>query len=81
MISAMREKTMLPLGWALACVLMVAAPLSAQRVERQTLTVGGYVIDAELDPATHHLAANVQVSFTAPENAELVSFGFHPARA
>jgi len=50
MISAMREKTMLPLGWALACVLMVAAPLSAQRVERQTLTVGGYVIDAELDP-------------------------------
>ena len=79
MISAMREKTMLPLGWALACVLMVAAPLSAQRVERQTLTVGGYVIDAELDPATHHLAANVQVSFTAPENAELVSFGFHPA--
>jgi tetratricopeptide (TPR) repeat protein len=41
--------------------------------------VSGYVIDAELDPATHHLAAKAVVSFTAPENSEAVSFGFHPA--
>jgi tetratricopeptide (TPR) repeat protein len=67
--------------WALslACALLVASPLAAQRTERPALTVAGYTIDAELDPATHHLAATVVVSFTAPENAEAVSFGFHPA--
>jgi aminopeptidase N len=71
---------MLPWAGGLACALLiVAAPLFAQRVERQTLTVAGYTIDAELDPATHHIAAKVAVSFTAPENSELVSFGFHPA--
>jgi aminopeptidase N len=58
---------------------MFAAPLSAQRPERATLDVTGYVIDAEIDPATHHLAAKATVTFTAPENAEVVSFGFHPA--
>jgi hypothetical protein len=67
----------------LACALLIAAslaaPLQAQRLERPALTISGYVIDAELDPATHHLAARAVVTFTAPENAEIVSFGFHPA--
>ncbi len=63
----------------LACALLVGSPLAAQRTERPTLAVSGYVIDAELDPATHHLAAKATVTFTAPENAEVVSFGFHPA--
>jgi tetratricopeptide (TPR) repeat protein len=58
---------------------MVATPLFAQRSERPALTVSGYVINAELDPATHHLAAKAMVTFTAPENSEPVSFGFHPA--
>ena len=58
---------------------ILAAPLPAQRAERPTLTVAGYVIDAELDPATHHLAAKATVAFTAPESSEVVSFGFHPA--
>jgi tetratricopeptide (TPR) repeat protein len=58
---------------------MIVAPLSAQRPERPALTVSGYVIDAEIDTATHHLAAKAAVTFTAPENAEVVSFGFHPA--
>jgi tetratricopeptide (TPR) repeat protein len=58
---------------------MVTAPLAAQRPERPTLAVSGYVIDAEIDPATHHLAAKVVVNFTAPENAEAASFGLHPA--
>jgi len=72
-------------SWAcgLACALMMAAlltaPLTAQRTERPMFAVSGYVIDAELDPATHHLAAKAVVSFTAPENSEAVSFGFHPA--
>jgi aminopeptidase N len=79
-IAAMHTRLkMLPWAGLLACALMLTAPLTAQRPERQTLTVSGYTIDAELDPATHHIAAKVAVSFTAPENAELVSFGFHPA--
>jgi len=59
--------------------LLPAAPLRAQRIERPTLDISGYVIDAEIDTNTHHLAARTQVSFTAPETLELVSFGFHPA--
>ena len=53
-------------------------PASAQR-ERPALNITGYVIDAELDPATHHLTATAVVSFTAPANLDVVSFGFHPA--
>ncbi|MGA3136186.1 MAG: M1 family aminopeptidase [Terracidiphilus sp.] len=69
----------LPLAGALACTLMIAAPLAAQRPERPALNITGYAIDAELEPATHHLAATAAVSFAAPEGAETVSFGFHPA--
>jgi tetratricopeptide (TPR) repeat protein len=65
----------------LACALLMGAPLAAQRPERPALAVTDYVIDAEIDPASHHLTAKVVVSFTAPENAEpqSVSFGLHPA--
>ncbi len=63
----------------LACALIVAAPLAALRPERPALAVSGYIIDAEIDTATHHLTANVVVSFTVPENAEAVRFGLHPA--
>jgi hypothetical protein len=69
----------LTLAGGLICALLMAAPLCAQRPERPALAIAGYVIDAELDPATHHLAAKVVVNFTAPETAEVVSFGFHPA--
>jgi hypothetical protein len=58
---------------------MMAALLPAQRAERPALNITGYVIDAELDPGTHHLAAKAVVSFTAPENLDVVNFGFHPA--
>ena len=57
---------------------MAAAPAAAQR-ERPALDITGYVIDAELDTATHHLAATAVVSFTAPANLDVVSLGFHPA--
>jgi len=63
----------------LTAVLLMAAPMLAQRAERPTLNITGYTIDAELDPSTHHLAAKAVVAFTAPESMELVSFGFHPA--
>ena len=54
---------------------MVAEP----RPERPTLDITAYVIDAEIDTVAHHLTAKATVTFTAPENAEMISFGFHPA--
>src|ERR1700676_2944104 len=62
---------------ALGLTLTFSSP--AQRPERATLNITGYVINAELDTEAHHIAAKTQVIFTAPDNAEVVSFGFHPA--
>ncbi|MGA8731821.1 MAG: M1 family aminopeptidase [Terracidiphilus sp.] len=62
-----------------AAGILMAAPLIAQLPERAGLNITGYKIDAEIDTATHHLSATTVVSFTAPDNAEEVSFGFHPA--
>ena len=64
---------------ALIVLGMLASPLAAQRTERPALNITGYVIDAEIDSATHHLAAKTTVAFTAPPTLEMVSFGFHPA--
>jgi hypothetical protein len=71
----------LRLLWAgfFALCLLLPAPLIAQKPDPPTPAISGYVIDAELDPATHQLSAKVVVSFTAPENADKVNFGFHPA--
>src|SRR5579863_7323212 len=77
----MIPKRLLSLLTALVFVALaafLAAPASAQR-ERAGLNITGYKIDAEIDTATHRLAATAVVSFTAPDNAEEVSFGFHPA--
>ena len=63
---------------ALVCAVLAIVPAAAQR-ERPALNITGYAIDAELDTATHHLAATVAVSFTAPANLDVVNFGFHPA--
>ena len=63
---------------AFAVILAFAGPLSAQR-ERPALDITGYVIDAELDTAAHHITAKTVVTFTAPPNLEVVNFGFHPA--
>jgi hypothetical protein len=73
-----RKFSLLP-AVSLAGALLVALPLVAQRPERPTLDITGYVIDAEIDTATHHLTAKAVVTFTAPDNAEQISFGFHPA--
>ncbi|HZB88254.1 MAG TPA: M1 family aminopeptidase [Terracidiphilus sp.] len=62
-----------------ALPLLAAVLLPAQRPSRPGLDITGYVIDAEIDTATHHLAATAQVTFTAPESADQVTFGFHPA--
>jgi tetratricopeptide (TPR) repeat protein len=88
LMTAMRtQKRKTPFGFALSlgtlCLLFaglgLATPLAAQRPERPALAIAGYVIDAELDPAMHHLTAKTVVTFTAPETTELISFGFHPA--
>ena len=44
-----------------------AAPAKPQ------LQVTGYVIDADLDPATHHLSATAKVTFTALEDLPRLS--------
>ncbi len=66
-------------GLLLAFAPPLQAQSQAQRPERAALSISAYKIDAEIDSTTHHLAAKTQVTFTAPENLELVSFGFHPA--
>ncbi|HUV69282.1 MAG TPA: M1 family aminopeptidase [Terracidiphilus sp.] len=63
----------------LAVVSLSAVPVAAQRPGRPALDITAYVIDAELDTATHHLAAKAVVSFTAPPNLDVITFGFHPA--
>jgi len=63
---------------ALALVPGLVGPALAQR-ERPTLDITGYTIDAELDTATHHLAATTVVTFKAPAALDVVNLGFHPA--
>jgi aminopeptidase N len=67
-------------SWA---ALLFAATLTltpaAFAADRPVLAVQGYRIDAEIDPVAHHLAATAVVTFTAPANADVVNFGFHPA--
>jgi tetratricopeptide (TPR) repeat protein len=82
-MTAMRRKQRIFLATAgLACALLIlpqGPQLAAQRSERPALSITGYAIDAELETATHHISAKTVVTFSAPENQELVSFGFHPA--
>jgi len=70
----LRARVRLAAGCALV---MLAAALAA--AQRPAAHVSGYVIDAELDPATHHIAAKATVRFTAPEGLPAASFGLHPA--
>ena len=75
-----RQATPALLAAALTAALaaLVALPATGQ-VARPALNITGYVIDAELDTATHHLTATAQVAFTAPTNLDVITFGFHPA--
>ena len=61
-------------------VFLLPGSLNAQSSNAANrMAIHGYVIDAELDPAAHHLTATAVVTFTAPETADVVTFGFHPA--
>ncbi len=79
--STMNLLRTLSIGLFIALVITTHATrlLQAQRADRTGLNIQGYVIDAELDTTAHHITAKTQVSFTANETAEMVSFGFHPA--
>jgi len=69
----------LPFLLAALFALAFAPAAQAQRPSRPALNITGYVIDAELDPATHNLTATAQVAFIPPANQDVVTFGFHPA--
>jgi hypothetical protein len=63
-----------------ATLAALATPVRAQRTAtRPALAISGYVIDAELDTATHNLTAKTVVTFVPPPNQDVVTFGFHPA--
>jgi len=63
----------------LAIVWAAAVPLAAQVPQGPKLDITGYVINAELEPSTHHISATTTVTFTAPPNLDVETFGFHPA--
>src|ERR1700678_2199725 len=60
-------------------LMMPGAALAQGSLAANRMTIQGYKIDAELDTTTHHIAATAVVTFTAPETADQVTFGFHPA--
>jgi aminopeptidase N len=74
----MRSTKTIPALLALIFAL-IALPVHAQRPDRSGLAIQGYIIDAELDTASHHITAKTTVTFTANDTAEMVSFGLHPA--
>jgi len=70
---------LLPLA-ALAVLGLIPGKSGAQSsLAARRMAIQGYVIDAELDPTAHHITATAVVTFTAPETADEVTFGFHPA--
>jgi aminopeptidase N len=77
---ALRRLPFFPIQLAAVFVaVFVVQSSGAFAPERPGLAIQGYKIDAELDPTAHHLSAKAVVTFTAPENADVVTFGFHPA--
>jgi len=74
-----RSLVLFALGLLVVAWAAVAAVPVAAQTARPALNITDYVIDAELDTATHHLTATAVVGFTAPANLDVVSFGFHPA--
>jgi tetratricopeptide (TPR) repeat protein len=59
--------------------MLPGAALAQGSLAANRMAIQGYKIDAEIDTTAHHLAATAVVTFTAPESADQVTFGFHPA--
>ncbi len=64
---------------ALLPAALLLAGRSALAADRPMLDVTGYVIDAQLDPAAHSLAATTRVTFTALQPAASAVFELHGA--
>jgi len=65
--------------FALAVLPAVVPALAVAAPARQQLNITGYVIHADLDPATGKLSATAAVTFTALEDLNVVTFGLNNA--
>ncbi len=75
-----RFPSVLPALAALVLLASLPGMAAAQSsLAANRLTIQGYKIDAEIDTTAHRLTATAVVTFTAPETADEVTFGFHPA--
>jgi aminopeptidase N len=54
-------------------------PSPAHAADKPSIQINGYVIDAELDPTSHHLTATAQVNFTALDSQDSAVFLLHGA--
>lgn len=81
-------------GWVVCCVQMMLccvvtalgfeseqalAQETGQVIARHALQVQGYQINLHLDPEAHTMTATAVVAFSAPEGADAITFGLHPA--
>ena len=76
----------IPIAIIAASSLLAVSPTSAQQarpasslVQNDQVLIQHYRIDAELDPATHHLATTTQLTFTAPESLGTIDLRLLPA--
>ncbi len=74
----LRSSTKVLLLSLLTAVMSVQSPQSFA-AERSTINITAYVIDAQLDPATHTLKATAKVTFTATDNISAAVFELHNA--
>jgi tetratricopeptide (TPR) repeat protein len=63
----------------LAPVLLAWPPAWLYAASKPNINVTGYVIDAELDPATHTIKATAAVTFTATDTVDSAVFELHNA--
>jgi tetratricopeptide (TPR) repeat protein len=77
MLSLHRQRRPLLSIVLLAAVALAATPLHAAIPLRQQIDVTGYVIHADLDPATGRLNATATVTFTTLEDLTSVTFGLN----
>jgi aminopeptidase N len=60
-----------------ATLLMLPSP--ARAADKPSFQINTYIIDADIDPATHHLTVTAQVNFTALDTLDTIVFQLHNA--
>lgn len=66
-------------GVLAACCVIPGCCVATRAQGSRGLHVQGYSIDLAIDPAAQTITAKTVVTFTAPEGADAVTFGLHPA--